>query len=777
MREQIPNSLTLDKVLLNEKYVVNYYQREYRWGRKQVEQLIGDLTEAFEDSYNSFNDTQKCDIKNVDKMDFYYMGTIIVTKEEDGKASIIDGQQRLTSLTLLLIALRNLNKQFPGNSIEFEDSSQLIFNSRLNIKSFNINVPQWNDCFNCLIDNKEFNDAKSGESVKTIIRRYRDIVELLTDYFTNDGTDPFDGDLLSIFNSWVRYKTLFIKIETPSEQDAHKVFVSMNDRGLSLNPSEMLKGYLLSEINDDDQRKEANEIWQRTVLQLKQSEGTEFNGEYATEDMNFLSTWIRAKYADTQRSSKKDSKDKDYEIIGREFHEWVRQNHQRIGLHKSPDYYNFIKNKFTFFANQYLRIKKYSKEFTEGYESVFYNADKQVTYQTMLILATLDENDSEETTNTKIKLVSTFADQYSARRIFNFSKFNWNGIKYEMFSTMKSLRGLDLGKLTVYLTQRLAEMDYKIDGITTENFCKNQFTGRYILHILARITDYIEVLMGNTASFPSYINRSTKNTYDREHVLPDKYEDYRDSFSSPDEFKTYRERLGNLILLKLDKNRSYQDMTYKEKKDYYYGDNILAQSFNEKAYKNNPKFINVACKRYPFKSYDDFGKSGIGERQELYRLICKDIYDENSLKGISNSWDDDYYNGLIENKLQNSMTLDVLHGNVENSTSKKPVFIEIDGYKISCDTFVDMVIKVVNFLIGKNDGKMRELAKNRFCGKLFFIFNDAERESIRNNLAAPRETSDTKILIDVHASGKDLVFFVKQLLNQFNVSNAILYLK
>lgn len=37
MKEQIPNSLTLDKVLLNEKYVVNYYQREYRWGRKQVE--------------------------------------------------------------------------------------------------------------------------------------------------------------------------------------------------------------------------------------------------------------------------------------------------------------------------------------------------------------------------------------------------------------------------------------------------------------------------------------------------------------------------------------------------------------------------------------------------------------------------------------------------------------------------------------------------------------------------------------------------------------------
>lgn len=137
-----------------------------------MEQLIADLTESFEDSYNSFSGTLRNDIKVVDKMDFYYMGTIIVTKETDGKASIIDGQQRLTSLTLLLIALRNLNKKYPGNTIDFEDSSQLIFNSRLNVKSFNINVPQWSECFNCLIDGKEFNDSNSGESVRTIVRRY-----------------------------------------------------------------------------------------------------------------------------------------------------------------------------------------------------------------------------------------------------------------------------------------------------------------------------------------------------------------------------------------------------------------------------------------------------------------------------------------------------------------------------------------------------------------------------------------------------------------------------
>lgn len=50
MKERIENSLTLEDVLSNKKYSVNYYQREYRWGRKQIEQLIDDLTISFDDS-------------------------------------------------------------------------------------------------------------------------------------------------------------------------------------------------------------------------------------------------------------------------------------------------------------------------------------------------------------------------------------------------------------------------------------------------------------------------------------------------------------------------------------------------------------------------------------------------------------------------------------------------------------------------------------------------------------------------------------------------------
>ena len=57
-----------------------------------------------------------------------------------------------------------------------------------------------------------------------------------------------------------------------TEQDAHKVFVAMNDRGLSLTSTEMLKGYLLSEIKSDSIREKMNGLWKEKVLALKKDD-------------------------------------------------------------------------------------------------------------------------------------------------------------------------------------------------------------------------------------------------------------------------------------------------------------------------------------------------------------------------------------------------------------------------------------------------------------------------------------------------------------------------
>lgn len=91
------NPKTIRELFTGVKYTIHYYQREYQWQTKQIEELIDDLTEEFFEHYSNTDERGK-----VVDYGSYFMGSIVLTAEDN---AIIDGQQRLTSLTLLLIYL------------------------------------------------------------------------------------------------------------------------------------------------------------------------------------------------------------------------------------------------------------------------------------------------------------------------------------------------------------------------------------------------------------------------------------------------------------------------------------------------------------------------------------------------------------------------------------------------------------------------------------------------------------------------------------------------
>ena len=112
------------------KYTVDYFQREYRWEQRHMVQLVEDLTDAFLDAFAEGD--ARTAVKNYGT---YYLGPFVVSSKEGGK-SIIDGQQRLTSLTLFLIFLNNLRNDLGGK----ETIESLIFSEMYGDKSFNIQV-------------------------------------------------------------------------------------------------------------------------------------------------------------------------------------------------------------------------------------------------------------------------------------------------------------------------------------------------------------------------------------------------------------------------------------------------------------------------------------------------------------------------------------------------------------------------------------------------------------------------------------------------------------
>ena len=125
----------LKQLLQNTKYSIHYYQRDYMWQRKHIEELIDDLTSEFLEYYKTYDPRQA-----VADYGAYFMGSIVLAGREN---AIIDGQQRFSSLTLLLMYLNNRLKTI-GQSYNMIET--MIFSESFGTKSFNINVDDRQDC-------------------------------------------------------------------------------------------------------------------------------------------------------------------------------------------------------------------------------------------------------------------------------------------------------------------------------------------------------------------------------------------------------------------------------------------------------------------------------------------------------------------------------------------------------------------------------------------------------------------------------------------------------
>lgn len=610
MKKIIGKEKSLTDLLSNKKYTIHYYQREYRWGKKQIEELVDDLCEEFLENYKETHERHE-----VAGYGHYYLGSVILTSDE-GDQAIIDGQQRLTSLTLLLIYLNNLQAE-RGDNVKID---QLIFSEQYGKKSFNIHVTEREDCMHSLYKSQVFELDRTKESVVNIYNRYHDIEEVFPEGLKNQA--------LPFFIDWLINKVYLVEITAVTEQDAHKIFVSMNDRGLSLTPTEMLKGYLLSEIKDDATRNHANDLWKKKVLEIK-----ELNRESKEEDADFIKTWLRSQYAETIRENKKGAVPEDFDLIGTEFHKWVRENAKVMKLERSKDYEAFVLTEFKLFADTYIRLKNYSVVFDSCYPYVFYNADRNFTFQYQLILAAIDCKDNAEVIKSKIQVVSCFIDQFIARRTFNFRVVDYSTIKNAVFVLSKKIRRLGLPKLLEVLTEELHEMDMNLDGI--DGFYLNQFTSRYMLHVFARMNFFIDQKIGLNTRFEDYVNRATKNPHDIEHIWCNDYSRFSSQCDSEEMFNNQRNRFGALLILPRDKNRSYQDADYAEKLPLYFGENILAKSLHPDCYRNNPHFLNfIRSEQLPFESIEDFTKESIKRRQVLYKKICRLIWEAPLSKAI-----------------------------------------------------------------------------------------------------------------------------------------------
>ena len=600
---------TIFDVLNERKYTVDYFQREYSWQQKHIEQLITDLTSTFLDVYTK-GDPRTA----VEQYNKYYLGPFVVSSK-DGMKSIIDGQQRLTSLTLFLIYLNNLQKQLGGK----EAIEPLVFSEKYGKKSFNIQVEERKTCLERLFLDGEYNvQPHDDESTINIAARYADIEAAFP--------EEIKGVAFPYFLDWLKYNVVLVEITAYSDDNAYTIFESMNDRGLNLTSTEMLKGYVLSRFKEAKDRERANRFWKESIQSLHR-----YSKE---EDQRFFQAWLRSQYADTIRQSKAGSSNEDFEKIGTRFHSWVRDNLDKMRLEaSSPGHFDTLLNQeMKFYLRAYLDILEAQKSEKPGWERVFYHAHWGVadSLALPLMLAPLKSSDSAEVTRQKINAVAGYLETFAVRRAVNFRNFGASSIRYTMYTLLKEIRGKDIDSLRSLLKDKLEEMPESFEGVS--RFGMHQMNRPFVKFLLSRITGFLEQRSRATTTFSSYMVAAGTKPFEVEHIWADKFDEHRDEFEQQHEFEDYRNRIGDLVLLPQGTNQSYGAMSYAEKIEHYLKENLLVKSLHPKTYENNPNFVRVVKSLdLPFRAHTAFAKTDIDARQTLVQRICEVIWGDDTL--------------------------------------------------------------------------------------------------------------------------------------------------
>ena len=237
MNDKQPKYYSIKELFVTDDYVIPIYQRNYEWGEPQITQLIQDIVDYIVKSRSNKSESKPR----------YYIGSLIAYERKlEGSViyETIDGQQRLTTLTILLNVIK---KEYTTIDLSWYKNLNLSFDSR-KVASNTLSY-----LFNGLsLDNKECNVA--------IQQGYYDAKKSLAKILA-DNKDNFT---IKDFCDYFFEKVTILRVLVPDDTDLNHYFEIMNSRGEQLEKHEILKAKMLEVLEDDNLKYAFNLIWEAT---------------------------------------------------------------------------------------------------------------------------------------------------------------------------------------------------------------------------------------------------------------------------------------------------------------------------------------------------------------------------------------------------------------------------------------------------------------------------------------------------------------------------------
>ena len=492
-------------------YEVPKYQRDYSWDKEQWSDLWYDLMQMIEEK------------------DSHYMGYLVLQTSDDINFKIIDGQQRITTICILILAVINYLKKIQCSEDEKKLNEQRA-NALLTTYIGNIDMITLTSV-NKLVLNRNNNHfyktylSALQEAPKGGLNASERLMKNAFDTFSSYLKEQYKNaeELISFVENIVN-NLFFTVITVTDELNAFKVFETLNARGVQLSSSDLLKNYLFSVANEQHQTKldELEDLWAEVSDILKETQVSDFlriywNSNHKTIRKNQLYKTIRDEIKTSEQS---------FSLLR--------------DMRKKADIYMALKSSED-------ELWRNNKDIRENLELLrLFN----VTQPMSLLISAYSNLSLKEFDSLLSKIVIiSFRYNIICGKNPNEQEVLYNKLALDI-ELNKTYNINDLLNSGIYVKDAEFEQTF-----TYKEFVYNSRNNQIAKYILCKLEKF---------EYGLTVDRDDTTL---EHILPD----------NPDEswewdvsaIQQYKYRLGNMVLLEKGKNNDLGNASYLEKKDVY----------------------------------------------------------------------------------------------------------------------------------------------------------------------------------------------------------------
>ena len=604
-----PDKQNIDRVFSNTAYYIDFYQRDYRWTDEPVLRLLDDVFHKFREQYARSSDLDPSPETITAHYPWYYLNTY-VTNVVEGRVYVVDGQQRLTTLSLVLIKLRHMAKQYNSKLARWIDSK--IAGQSGYEQEFWMNHVGHKKAQQALFDGDDIKtiDTNSGITAQNMVGNYETIS-------TSLNKELKDKHCFETFVFYFLHRLVLINLAV-EQTEVSMVFEVINDRGVRLRPYEILKGKLLGQIDKTElDRGNYNDLWENRASAINAFKEDELD--------SFFRFYLKARYAETRKDGQRFDGDYHRAMFAKELDD-------KLGLLHSPTKVKaFLKGDFTYYTNLYIRLRTAYSEDQKALRAVYFSALLDLDAPFLLVLSACTPNDPNETD--KINAVAKEIDRYFSLLQLQ-SAYDSNEFAESLFQISEAIRDQPVETFRAVFDAQLTKViaaRRNVQNAEPLSYAAFRQTGinlntRFKRYFFARVDEFLAENMNLNAKHPIadlVTKTGAKTGFHVEHILSWNSQN-KALFGNDDErFEQERNRLGGILLLKGRDNISSSNEPYKEKlKSYantlYWNETLRADSYKSKLDMTTLK-AKFALEMNPL---DQFGPDELEARHKLlFKLV------------------------------------------------------------------------------------------------------------------------------------------------------------